>query len=271
MSGAVNSPRSWQTLRERPTASASMPVVEIITIAARPDLAPMISEFPQVWPSFMYHDATGSLYYDVAATEYPEFVMLAVDDGQPVARLFSVPFTWDGDPTKALPEDGWDWAIRTAHQTRSDGSVPNLVSALEITIRPDRRGRGLAAALLEAMRRNVSRLGFADLVAPVRPNAKDDPTEPMTSYAFRTRADGLPVDPWLRVHVRAGGRIRNIAPTSMTIPGTLAQWREWTGLAFDVSGPIHVPGALVPVMCASEHDYGVYVEPNVWVHHRLAI
>jgi hypothetical protein len=23
------------------------------------------------------------------------------------------------------------------------------------------------------------------------------------------------------------------------------------------------------VLCAAEHDYGVYVEPNVWVHHRL--
>jgi GNAT superfamily N-acetyltransferase len=246
-----------------------MPVVEIFTIASRPDLASLIHEFPRVWPAFMYHDETSSLYYDDAATTYAEFVMLAVDDGQPVARLFSVPFAWDGDPTKALPEDGWDWVIRTANQTRSVGSVPNLVSALEITIRPDRRGRGLAAVLMDAMRRNVARLGFSDLVAPVRPNAKDDPEEPMTSYAFRTRADGLPVDPWLRVHVRAGGRVRNVARTSMTIPGTLARWREWTGLPFDVSGPVHVPGALVPVMCAAEHDYGVYVEPNVWVHHRL--
>jgi hypothetical protein len=140
---------------------------------------------------------------------------------------------------------------------------------LEITIREDRRGAGLAAVLLDAMRRNVSRLGITDLVAPVRPNAKDDPEEPMSSYAFRTRDDGLPVDPWLRVHVRAGGEIVNIASISVTIPGTLAQWRAWTGLPFDESGPVHVPGALVPVICAVEHDVAVYVEPNVWVLHRL--
>ena len=91
----------------------------------------------------------------------------------------------------------------------------------------------------------------------------------MASYALRVRADGLPVDPWLRVHMRGGGRIRNVAPMSMTIPGTLAQWRDWTGMAFDTSGPIQVPGALVPVMCAAEHDVAVYVEPNVWVHHPL--
>jgi hypothetical protein len=30
-----------------------------------------------------------------------------------------------------------------------------------------------------------------------------------------------------------------------------------------------VPGALVPVQCSVEHDYAVYVEPGVWVHHKL--
>jgi hypothetical protein len=77
-----------------------MRVVEIATIASRPDLAPMIHKFPQSWPTFMYHDETGSIYHDDAATAYPEFVMLAVDAGQPVARLFSVPFAWDGDPSR---------------------------------------------------------------------------------------------------------------------------------------------------------------------------
>ena len=143
------------------------------------------------------------------------------------------------------PRAGWDWVIRAAHETRSAGATPNLVSALEITIQPDRRGAGLSATLLAAMCRNVARLGYTDLVAPVRPNAKDDPAEPLAAYALRARDDGLPVDPWLRVHVRAGGRVLNLAPTSMTIPGTLAQWRAWTGLPFDTSGPVDVPGALV--------------------------
>jgi hypothetical protein len=34
----------------------------------------------------------------------------------------------------------------------------------------------------------------------------------------------------------------------MTISGTLAQWREWTGLAFDTDGPVIVEGALSPVL-----------------------
>ena len=53
------------------------------------------------------------------------------------------------------------------------------------------------------------------------------------------------------------------------MPGSLAQWREWTGLPFDRTGDVIVPGALVPVHCDAEHDHAVYVEPNVWVKHAL--
>jgi hypothetical protein len=83
------------------------------------------------------------------------------------------------------------------------------------------------------------------------------------------RSDGLPVDPWLRVHVRAGGKIIQVAPRSMVIAGTLAEWREWTELPFDRTGSVLVPKALAPVMCDAEHDHAVYVEPNVWVRHDL--
>jgi hypothetical protein len=118
------------------------------------------------------------------------------------------------------------------------------------------------------MRDNAARHGFAELIAPVRPNGKTDVDEPMASYAFRLREDGLPSDPWLRVHVRAGGRIAKVAPRSMVVPGTLEEWREWTGLAFDRTGPVVVPKALAPVHCDAEHGTAVYVEPNVWVVHR---
>ena len=78
----------------------------------------------------------------------------------------------------------------------------------------------------------------------------------------------LPVDPWIRVHVRAGGRIAKVAPRSMVVPGTLEEWREWTGLPFEATGPVVVPRALTPVHCDVEHGVATYVEPNVWVVHR---
>lgn len=125
--------------------------------------------------------------------------------------------------------------------------------------------------MLAAMRDNVRRLGFDELVAPVRPSAEaDEPRTPMSDYAFRARGDGLPVDPWLRVHARAGGEIVRVCPRAMTISGSLAEWREWTGEPFDRTGDLEVPGALVPVHCSVEHDHAVYVEPGVWVRHSLA-
>ena len=47
----------------------------------------------------------------------------------------------------------------------------------------------------------------------------------MAQYVEQLREDGLPVDPWLRVHVRAGGKIVKVAPTSMVMAGSLAEWR----------------------------------------------
>ena len=96
-----------------------------------------------------------------------------------------------------------------------------------------------------------------------------EPFAAMQEYVARTTVDGLPADPWLRVHARAGGRIVKVAPTSMVIPGTVADWQRWTGMEFAASGPAVVPGALVPVHVSLEQDHAVYVEPNVWVRHTI--
>ena len=36
------------------------------------------------------------------------------------------------------------------------------------------------------------------------------------------------------------------------------------------TGPVLVPKALAPVHCDVEHGVAAYVEPNVWVVHRIA-
>ena len=91
----------------------------------------------------------------------------------------------------------------------------------------------------------------------------------MAEYTARTQEDDLPADPWLRVHIRAGGRIEKVAPTSMVVPGTIADWRRWTGMKLAASGPTVISGALVPVHVSLEQDHAVHVEPNVWVRHAL--
>jgi hypothetical protein len=125
--------------------------------------------------------------------------------------------------------------------------------------------------MLAAMQRNTRDRGFADLYAPLRPSDKH--LEPLTlfaEYVARRRGDGLPWDSWLRTHVRVGATIIKVAPTSMVVAGTLTEWTAWTGMAFETSGPTIVPGALSPVHVSLEQDHAVYIEPNLWIHHRLS-
>ncbi|MEV8535892.1 N-acetyltransferase [Streptomyces sp. NPDC051211] len=244
--------------------------IEITTLAERPHLAGRLWEMEDSWPEFACNDQISWLLYPRMVAELPDYVLVATDGGRVIARGFSVPFALHAPDRGELPARGWDQVLLWAFSDLRRGLAPDTVSAIEITVATGRQGEGLSGRMLAAMRENARSRGFAEVVAPVRPSGKPaEPDTPIHEYAYRTREDGLPYDPWLRVHVRAGGVIDSVAPLSMTISGSLAEWRAWTGLPFDAAGPVRVPGALVPVQCAPEHGHAVYVEPNVWVRHAL--
>ena len=198
-------------------------------------------------------------------TDSPDWdVLIDLDE---VARVDGENWVWQG--ATVLPHS-WDRALIWAMLDHEAGVTPTAASALEIQIGTPYRGQGLSPVLVGALRKTVAAQGISTLFAPVRPNGKTDPHQPMSEYAALTRPDGLPVDPWLRVHVRAGATIEKVAPASMVVPGSLQEWREWTGLPFDEDGDVVVPQALAPVRCHLAKDMAVYVEPNVWVRHGLA-
>ena len=245
--------------------------VEIHSLAARPDLADGADALTTLWPTFMLHDPIADLFYARQA-DHATHIFSPVDGDEVVGRAYSVPVAIDGHPARGtLPADGWDGVVRWAWLDHLAGRPPTHVSALEIMVAPSHRGTGLALRLLEAMKDAARAIVVSELVAPVRPSRKhEEPDTPMAAYAARFRPqDGLPTDPWLRLHVRAGGRIHDVCPTSMTITGTIAQWRTWTGLELERSGPSVIPGALTPVHVDVAQDHAVYVEPNVWVVHPL--
>lgn len=247
-----------------------MTQVTITTLAERPELASRIYEIRDRWPVFMGQDKLANALFHQVASTFPEHCVVATtEDGTLVARGRSIPFAADGPGRELYPEGGWDSVLLWGFSDHQQGREPTAVSALDIVVDSAHLGQGLSKAVLAGMRDAVRKSG-RNFVAPVRPTEKHRwPLAPTSEYAVRIRHDGLPDDPWLRVHVRAGGTIVKVAPASMVMTGSLAQWRAWTGLPFDRDGDVEVPEALVPVHCDLTHDYAVYVEPNVWVHHDL--
>jgi hypothetical protein len=57
-----------------------------------------------------------------------------------------------------------------------------------------------------------------------------------TAVSARTRPDGSPFDPWIRVHTQMGARIGPAIPRSLQITGTVGEWESWTELRFPETG-----------------------------------
>ena len=245
--------------------------VKVASLAERPDRLEQVLGMADTWPEFVVNDPVGNAHYGRIPTELPEYALFAEDEhGEVVAHAYSVPFALAAEGRGTLPARGWDEVLLWAFADLRRSTRPDTVSAISVVVAPHAQGRGLSAVLLKAMRDNARAHGFREVVAPVRPSAKHlEPRTPMSEYAYRVRADGLPQDPWLRVHARAGAVVDSVAPASMTVAAALEDWRRWTGLPFDTEGDIEVPGALTPVRCEPGRGYAVYVEPNVWMRHPL--
>lgn len=195
-------------------------------------------------------------------------------------------------------------------------SSPNALSALSITVREDRRNQGLAEQLIDAMKQTAHVERLRILIAPLRPTRKmHHASVEMEEYVDWTlprhqekqsqstivstpspekvrccaEASTVPFDPWLRKHIRLGGTVAKIAPESMGVCGSFADWQAWTGIDFHRlrrqfrqsatskaggSGPeayweITIPGGLVPLKVFPSPQVCVYTEPNVWLCHRV--
>ena len=238
--------------------------MKLYSHAERPELLERRDELGATWDEFMHHDAVASVCWDRQYEEFPDLQLFLVDDGDRLlaeSNAVAIPF----GPGE-LPDSGWDAALGQAF----DGRPAQAVSAIAITIGVGQRGKGLSRTMLDGMRKAVAACGLSDLVAPVRPSLKHRyPLAPIERYVQWRRDDGTLLDPWLRVHESAGAKLIRVAHESMRISGTVADWEGWTKMTFPESGAYVVPGALVPVEIDRERDEGVYVEPNVWMHHKV--
>ena len=185
---------------------------------------------------------------------------------------------------------------------------PNALSALSISVQKDRRKTGLAEIFIRKLKQTAIDENLQALVVPLRPTQKPShpliemaeyikwtdsapdctglnlgPSQkPLGSFQGLQPTQPLHFDPWLRKHLRLGGRIVKVAPNSMMVRGTPEEWNRWTGIDFDLQTleqnsacldsnyvNVVIPGGLVPVRYNKKEKIGVYVEPNVWVFHEL--
>ncbi len=245
----------------------------VVTVADRPDLTESIAEFPHpFWPVFMHQDPIANRHFGRLFTQFPDYQFALIERAtdQIIAIGNSIPMAFRGSE-KDLPDEGWDWAIEQGFADADNRLAPYALCALQIVVDPSRRGQGLSAIMIRAMRAQARSRDLDPFIAPVRPNQKARyPLTPIEEYVTWKRSDGMPFDPWLRAHIRLGAEIVRVCPRAMTIPGTVGQWEQWTDLAFPVDGRYAIPGALAPITIDRQADTGLYIEPNVWVWHALS-
>jgi GNAT superfamily N-acetyltransferase len=237
------------------------------TRAERQGSQPHANGMEGAWPEFLYHDPVLNRLFGRVISDFAEFQFYAWDDEREevVGVGNAIPAAWDGD-VASLPDRGIDAVVEAGFA--EDAPTPTVLCALQILIAPNFRGQGLSSRMIERMAEIGREHGFGALIAPVRPSLKHAyPLAPIERYVEWRRPDGELVDPWLRTHERLGAPIVKIASESSRIPGTIAEWEEWTRMAFPESGSYEVEGALVPVEIDRDRDEGLYVEPNVWMVH----
>ena len=222
-----------------------------------------------LWPEFIFHDPISNNYWGKLFECFPEYQFSLESNGAIMGTGNCLPYRWDL-PFEELPEGGWDAIFEKAIEDKRVGIKPNTLNGLQIAVNKTHQGKGVSSLVLKEMAAIAKAKGFQYVTIPVRPSLKSQyPLTPIDHYIKWRREDDLPFDPWLRVHERFGGKIVKVCHESMRIPGSIKDWEQWTGLKFFESGDYIIEGALNPVKIDLENDYGLYIEPNVWVLHEI--
>ena len=239
--------------------------VEVFSADERPDLWERARCLGDVWPEYNNHGNHTSRYFGALFPQHAHLQVLLYDGSldRVVGRGRTIPFRWDG--TLADLPQGID---ATGLRAVDDPRPATALSALAAEVAADQQGRGLSRVVIQAMAAAAEKAGLAPLVAPVRPSRKDRyPLTPIARYAAWKRPDGLPFDPWLRVHARLGATILRTEPQSLQIEAPLLDWERWTEMEFPEDGEYVFPSGLAPLRARG--GTGLYWEPNVWMLHGL--
>ena len=215
------------------------------------------------WPVFLSEDLSVKKYWQRLYQVYPEYQLLFRINSEYIGVANSAPIYWNGN-IDDLPA-GFDEAIETIIE---ENKKPNTLCGMAVVISKEYLGKGISSKIINNLKKLAKSYGYSNLILPVRPTLKSQyPTISMDNY-INWEKDNLPFDPWLRVHMKIGGKILKVAKPSMIVRGTVSDWQRWTGMYFGESNKYTIQGALNPVNIDLETNVGEYIEPNVWVLHK---
>lgn len=248
--------------------ASAPPWAEVFTAAERPDLWSAVEaedRFSSVWPEYNHHGNNAARYFGALFPEHADLQLLVVDAraGEVVARGRTIPFRWDGS-LDDLPHGIDDAGLRAVEED----AEPTALSALAAEVLGSYRGQRLSSVVIAAMAEVARERGLGSLVAPVRPTWKERyPITPIDRYVRWRGDDGLPFDPWMRIHARLGASTLRAEPQSMEISHPAADWETWVEMRFPEDGEYVFPGGLAPLTVSA--GMGHYWEPNVWMLHPV--
>ena len=213
---------------------------QIFTDSERPDLFDRLDEVEDPWPEFIHHDDVVVERWPLLHEQLPDFQLILHDPDTDtvLGRGCTIPVSWDGR-NETLSGGVVDVLV----QAFADSARANVLCALVAVVDPRQQGRGLSGHIIGGMAEAAGRADLECLIAPVRPTRKERyPLVPLEDYARWTREDGLPFDPWIRLHMRLGAEILGLAPRSLDISGSVEEWESWTDMHFPQEGDyvVHV-------------------------------
>ncbi len=215
-----------------------------------------------LWPHFMAGGIVAKRFGHMLDEAFLDCQFVAVRRDRPMEVIgvgHSVAMNFNG----LFSRRGWDWALETAASQFTAGFPLNTLCGLSVTVFSEFQGNGVGRAILLEMIRTAKERNYLQLIVPARPTGYTRNCKfSFREYAFSIRSDGLPVDRWLRTHVRCGGQIIEVCDQSMTILGTQEQWEQWTLSTIPKEGQFWPAGALAPIRQHLESEPLEYVEPN---------
>lgn len=222
----------------------------------------------KAWPKFMQGEKVMRSYWGFMLSNFDKYQLVLTHDHVVIAIVNSAPFRL-GPDVNELHKDGIYWGLKQVTHDYYNGIKPNTLLALQIVVNPDFRGKKISYECVKILKRLAHEQGFDRVVIPIRPSSKHlYPLTNKSNYINWKNQEGYPYDSWLRVHIKAGGKIVKQCK-GISIRSSIEEWKEWTRLHFGSTGEYIVPGALNPVYADLDKNLVTYTQDNVWVVHHV--